>query len=121
VLANDFEAFRLATEGTPLYDLVVTEEDFALFKQAHDLKAEGKFSEAKTIMDELGVSPMHKGGKKGWAKGFASRHLDLTDEQRDALRVAHQANDKETVRAILTEAGLDEDKIEKMLTRHGWR
>src|SRR3989344_3415276 len=52
---NDFAAFQAAVEGTPLYDLVNTEADFALFRQAPELKEEGKFIEAKLILDDLGL------------------------------------------------------------------
>jgi predicted DNA binding protein len=34
------------------------------------------------------------------------RFHELTDDQREAIKVAYQANDKETVQAILSEAGL---------------
>lgn len=104
---GDYEAFRQATVDTPLYDIVNTEADFELFKQAHDLRAEGKHEEAKEIMTDLGFEPKdHKHGKK---RHFRHREIfeELTEEQQDALRVARQANDHETVRAILTEAGIE--------------
>lgn len=102
---TDYEAFKKAIIGTPLADIINTEADFLYFKEAHDLRKAGDFSQAKVIFDELGVSDNNK--------RFDNRHrgqhhdwLELTIEQRDALRVAIQANDHETVKAILDEAGL---------------
>ena len=120
VEAGDFEAFKKAAEGTPLYDIINSEADFALFKQAHDLKSEGKFAESKAILDELGVVPP----KMGEGRGHARHHeflAELTFEQREALRVAKQANDEDTVKAILKEAGIDEDRIEQKMEKRNWR
>jgi len=112
---NDFAAFQAAVEGTPLYDLVNTEADFTLFRQAHELKEEGKFVEAKVIMDDLGFR-----GKMGRHHGREGVFSELTDEQRDALRAAKEANDKETVEAILREAGIAPEKIERVLNKHSF-
>lgn len=120
VEAGDFEAFKKAAEGTPLYDIINSEADFALFKQAHDLKSEGKFAESKAILDELGVVPP----KMGEGRGHVRHHeflAELTFEQREALRVAKQANDEDTVKAILKEAGIDEDRIEQKMEKRNWR
>jgi hypothetical protein len=107
---EDYEAFKDAIEGTPLADIITTEADFKLFVKAHTLRKEGEHEEAKEILDDLGVSmPQGKGGK-----GFFGGHgplADLSDEQRDALRAARQANDEETVKAILKEAGIDEAEL----------
>ena len=102
---NDYEAFRDAVAGTPLADIITTESDFAQFRQAHDLQREGELDEAKAIFTELGLPAtknhfIHKGhGRHNW--------LELTDEQQDALSVARQSNDLETVQAILEEAGIN--------------
>lgn len=120
VEAGDFEAFKKAAEGTPLYDIINSEADFALFKQAHDLKSEGKFAESKAILDELGVVPP----KMGEGRGHVRHHeflAELTFEQIEALRVAKQANDEDTVKAILKEAGIDEAKIEQKMEKRNWR
>lgn len=119
VEANDFAAFKEAIEGTPLYDLITTEADFALFREAHTLKEDGKFVEAKEILDDLGVAPHHF--KKGHGRMGRGLGIELSDEERDALRAATQANDKETVAAILKQAGVSEDKIERVLSKRGWR
>ncbi len=116
VLANDYDAFKEAIVGTPLADIITTEADFADFKKAHDLKAEGKISEAKEIFADLGMPG------KGMGRHHKMLHLpELTTEQRDALLVARQANDQETMKAILIEAGVSEERIEKMITKRTWR
>lgn len=118
---NDFAAFRTATEGTPLYDIITTEADFKLFVEAHELRQAGKTEEARDILDELGVPAPH-GGMMGRGHGMGMRgdehFLDLTEEQRDALRAARQANDRETAREILKEAGIDEPAPHGM--HHPW-
>ena len=54
VKSDDFDAFLAAIEGSPLADIVTTEADFELFRDAHNLHLEGKHSEAHEIMQELG-------------------------------------------------------------------
>ncbi len=113
VADNDFQAFREATVDTPLYDLINTKEDFALFVEAHSLRDAGNYTEAREIMDELGVGSRMKHGNRGYGQRF-NHHAslgNLTDEERDALRVARQANDNETVQEILAEAGVTDGQI----------
>ncbi len=117
---EDFAAFRTAIEGTPLYDIITTEEDFKLFIEAHDLRAEGKYAEARDSLNELGAPAegkygMHRGGGNGMMGG---PRFELSEGERDALRAARQANDKETVREILRAAGLDRGFSHGM--HHGW-
>ena len=106
---EDYVAFRKATVGTPLYDIVNTEVDFALFREAHALKAEGKYQEARELMADLGLKPK---GLKNKAHRFyrPEMHSDLTDNEKEAIRAARQANDQHTVRAILKEAGFEASK-----------
>ena len=122
---EDFAAFRTATEGTPLYDIITTEADFKLFVEAHDLRTEGKYEEAREIFDELGVPARDKKGHHG--RGMMMEHgqrlAELSPEQRDALRAARQANDKETVALILNEAGItDQAPVDKIMRgmHHAW-
>lgn len=102
--AGDYDAFKEAIEGTPLADIITSESDFELFQEAHELKDEGDFDGAKAIFDTLGIeAPLHHHGfKGGHMRGFS----ELSDEQREALNVARQANDRETIKAILEEAGV---------------
>lgn len=53
---NDYDGFLKAIEGTPLADIVNTEEDFALFAQAHTLHNEGDHQAAMQLMEELGFA-----------------------------------------------------------------
>lgn len=110
ILDKDFEAFREAVKGTPLYDLVTTPADFELFCEAHDLKSEGKLTEANKVYTDLGlpeVSPKFGHGKKGghWHKMDLSQ---LSPEEASALQAAREANDKELVKQILKEAGVND-------------
>jgi Spy/CpxP family protein refolding chaperone len=110
VEANDYDTFKAAVAGTPLAEAVDTEDDFKKFVDAHNLKEEGEWEEAKAILDELGIEPPHRMPGMGHGRGMMPKpdFLEaLTDEQRDALRAARQANDKEAVRAILEEAGVE--------------
>jgi Lon protease-like protein len=109
---EDYEAFTLAVAGTPLAEAVDTEADFQKFVEAHTLKEEGKWNEAKVILDELGVEPKDRmpgmgHGQHGMRDGRASYLDDLTGGQQEALEVARKANDKEAVQAILQEAGIE--------------
>lgn len=52
---NDFEAFKKAIEGSPLVDIIITQEDFEIFRDAHRLHAEGDHKAAMAAMEELGV------------------------------------------------------------------
>jgi hypothetical protein len=107
--AGDYAAFKIAVVGTPLADVIDTEDDFSQFAKAHTLKQEGKWDEAKTILDELGVVPPQRhfgmGRHGGMRMGDEFQNLSL--EQRDAIQVARKANDKEAVKAILEEAGVE--------------
>lgn len=118
VEANDFEAFKKAVVDTPIADIVTTSEDFSVFVEAHRLKAQGEWSEAKELLAGLGLptASVKREGRlheKVWGQSVKNTHghkhlrrPDLTPEQREALQVAKQANDLETVRAIWREAGL---------------
>jgi hypothetical protein len=107
---QDYEAFKVAVAGTPLAETIDSEADFEKFAEAHALKEAGKWDEAKVILDELGVTPPARGGMMGHhGRGMNRGHMlqDLTNDQREALLVAHQANDKKAVQAILKEAGIE--------------
>lgn len=64
VESGDYEAFLKAIEGSPLADIVTSQDDFKLFAQAHELHEDGKHQEAREIMEELGFEPgLHLGHK----------------------------------------------------------
>ncbi|HEY0964718.1 MAG TPA: hypothetical protein VGE31_02900 [Candidatus Paceibacterota bacterium] len=102
---DDYEAFREAVKGTPLAEVIDTEADFEKFVEAHELKEEGNWAEAKEILDELGVEPQHR--FPGHRHGLGHQLTELSDDQRDAFQVARKANDREAMKAILDEAGIE--------------
>ena len=105
---GDYESFKTAVVDTPLSDIITTEEDFELFREAHELKRNGEFEEAQEIFDELGIEgPARRPHMMGHHNRGHMMVDELTQEQREALRVARQSNDKETIRAILEEAGIE--------------
>ena len=107
VEAGDYEAFKIAVADSPLADIITTEADFEQFVEAHELRVSGDKAGAKEILEELGIEP-HKHGHKHGNKGLRAEARELlTEEQREALQVAHEANDKEAVRAIFAEAGIE--------------
>jgi hypothetical protein len=112
---EDYQAFKAAVSGTPLGASVDTEADFQLFVQAHLLKEDGKWQEAKKILDELGVKPSQHHFAMGRHAGMGRHMQDLTPEQQSALEVAKKANDKEAVKAILEEGGMTMSRH-----RHGY-
>ncbi len=103
---DDFDAFLKAIEDTPLADIILTVEDFAVFKDAHELREEGEFLAAQELFNELGVE--RRGHSFVHQQQFMHAFAGMSHEQRDALRVARQSNDRETVRAILEEAGFED-------------
>lgn len=101
---DDYEAFKEAIADSPLADIITSEEDFEIFKQAHELRENGEHEEAKELFEELGIEGGH--GHRGMhgEPGFLG---ELSDEEKEAFMIAKQSNDKETMRAILDEAGVE--------------
>jgi len=105
ITAGDYQAFKVAIVDSPLEDLIETEADFRQFVAAHELRQNG----GKAAAAELGIDrPIHKVGAPNRHGHCGAQIKDqLTDQQREALQVAHAANDKEAVRAIFAEAGIN--------------
>lgn len=62
---NDYAAFTTAVAGSPIADIVTSEDDFAQFVEAAKLREAGDMDAAHTIMQELGFTGKmgaHKGG-----------------------------------------------------------
>lgn len=102
---KDYEAFKKAVSDSPLADIVTSEADFEQFCEAHELRQANEWAESDAIMSDLaeanGVSwNYHHGNKSKAIVGF-------TEEQRAALQVARQANDRATIQAIFDEAGIE--------------
>jgi len=108
VEANDYDAFVVAVADSPLADIITTEAEFDQFVEAHELRESGDRDGAKEMLEELGVDTEKHGKKHSGKRGMNAELQELlTDEQREALQVAHAANDREAVRAIFAEAGID--------------
>lgn len=104
---EDFDAFIVAAEDTPFQN-IDTEAEFTLLVEAHDLNEAGKYEQAKIILDELGIAaPTHHARLGQRMGGFHRGRHELSDPQREAFLVAHQANDKDAEEAILEEAGIE--------------
>ncbi|MCA9355315.1 hypothetical protein KC865_02080 [Candidatus Kaiserbacteria bacterium] len=105
LMNDDYEAFKEAVVDSPLSDLITSEADFHQFREAHELKIAGRWEDAEEKFTALGFEPGHKMGSRGHHHdGFMN---ELSDEQRDALMVARQANDRATIQAIFDEADID--------------
>lgn len=51
---GDYDAFKEAIQGSPLEDIVTSEDDFNQFSEAHQLREEGDREAAREIMEDLG-------------------------------------------------------------------
>lgn len=110
-----------AYQGTQLLEKAgLTQEQISAFETARELRKAGEIEAARDILVEAGVDeeviisvrqaiheerktqPRHHG-----MMGRPDFLADLSEEQRDALMVARQANDKDAVKAILKEAGIE--------------
>ena len=108
VEANDYEAFKVAVVDSPLAEIITTEAEFAEFVEAHGLREAGDTAGAKELLNELGVQPPKHAGFGRMKQGIRAHASELlTDAQKEALQVAHEANDRDAVRAIFAEAGID--------------
>jgi vacuolar-type H+-ATPase subunit I/STV1 len=106
VAAGDYEAFKLAIIDSPLEELITTEADFNQFMEAHKLRQVTATADTSSAVAIGRSDHVHKHHKKH--RGLhAEAHEQLTNEQREALMVAHMANDKDAVRAIFAEAGIE--------------
>lgn len=109
--AEDYDAFMEAVADSPIAEFIQNEADFELFVEAHNLRHDGEHEAAEELLAELGIDAEEFGkGKRHMHGGrghFTAILEQLTDEQQEALEVAKEANDKEAVRAILEEAGIE--------------
>ncbi len=67
--ANDYDAFLAAVADTPMADKIDSEEAFAKFVEAHELREAGKTDEAEEIMTELGFEKPEGRGMFGGGRG----------------------------------------------------
>ena len=93
--------------------LELSEEQRAALQVAHELRQDGDLDAARDILlqagfDEETLEQMRERKEARHERMLERFEDELTDEQFQALQVAHTANDKETAWAILEEAGLEE-------------
>ncbi|MCD5381081.1 MAG: hypothetical protein LR008_00725 [Candidatus Pacebacteria bacterium] len=105
VETNDYEAFKVAVENSPLADIVTSKSDFKQFVEAHELRQNGQGQQSKELLKDLGVDVKYKRSHHHDSKSHPKNHF--TEEQREVLQVARQANDREAVHAIFDEAGVE--------------
>lgn len=106
IFTNDYEKFKDITNGSSLGDIITNQSDFTQFRQALELRQLGKHDEAKSLFTELGIEDNNKFTSHNKYHNHCNNSPELTFEQQEALLVAQQSNDKETVREILREAGV---------------
>ncbi len=63
--AQDYTAFIAAITGTRLADVIDSEDEFATFSKAKELKKAGDHQSAKVLMKELGIERHEGKGQKG--------------------------------------------------------
>jgi hypothetical protein len=99
---GNYELFRDVVGDTPLANQITSASDFERLQEAHELQQAGDFTEARHIFADLGIE------RPQWRLSQTNHRglHQLTDRQREAWRVAKQANDRETARAILDEGGV---------------
>ncbi len=108
--AEDYDSFKAAIADSPIGDIIDTRAEFERFVEAHALIESGEKDEAKEIFEELGLNWGQGGhlnkymGGEGRFNSFVHR---LSDEDREELKEAMQAGDREQVREILEAAGID--------------
>ncbi len=61
---NDFASFQKMVAETPMGKIINTEEKFNALVQAHELKIEGKYDEAKQVLVEANIEPFGFGRRK---------------------------------------------------------
>jgi len=69
VEGSDYNAFLEAIEGSPLVDIITSEDDFELFVEAHGLREAGDKEAAREIMEDLGFEGKMHGKGHGMNKG----------------------------------------------------
>jgi hypothetical protein len=106
VKEGDYEAFKKTIADSPLADIITSEAYFEQFKEVHSLKRSGEWEAAQTLLMELGVERMSQGH---YEQPFrpSSLNEELSKGQWEALGVARQSNDRETITAILDEFGIN--------------
>ncbi len=94
----------------------LSDDQVVAVQEARELRRLGDVDTARDVLLEAGIDEevisdlrqahqKHKHHHRHWLKG----QLDdkLTEQQKDAIQVAREANDREAIHAILEEAGIE--------------
>lgn len=93
VEAGNYEAFLVAIEGSPLADIITSEEDFNLFVEAHELRESGDKEAAHEIMEDLGFEPKMHGMMHGRGHGM---HSEIEGERDGRFNGFHGGHDEDS-------------------------
>jgi len=119
-LAFALAAFVVTTSGAYAFkdqafltQAGLSDDQVIAMQEARELRKMGDVEAARDVLVEAGVDlelvhelrKQHRQQQKEQFKALIDEQL--TDEQKNALQVARQANDRETARAILEEAGIE--------------
>jgi hypothetical protein len=103
---GDYQAFRETIADLPLADIITTEADFIQFKEAHALRQKGLLR-SLAVPDAKYETNVGKKYEQHKTFEYDRVKIDFSEDQREALRVARQANDRATIQAIFDEAGVE--------------
>lgn len=107
IAAQDYEAFKAAIEGSAFADMIDSEAEFDKLVEAYELMRDGDREGAKDIFDELGLTGL---GMDKFKDKMRPNFMSLLNtEQKEELRDAMENKDRDRVREILVEAGVDSD------------
>lgn len=106
---KDYEAFLAAIDGSAFADFIDSEEEFDRLVEAYRLMQAGDPEGAKDIFEELGLTGPYLMTKlKEHREKHRAPFLDrLNREERQEFQAAMRDGDRERVRAIMEEAGVE--------------
>jgi hypothetical protein len=117
---REFDYETVSTRHLEMTGEELTEEMFAQMQEARDLMRSGDKEGAKEIMDELGIKPPRMHGHKGHNAHKRMFRQNLTDEQKEVLKEAHElklAGDIEGAKELIKAAGLEKPKHQERQER----
>lgn len=98
----------------------MSEEDKAALKAAHEAK---DMAAEKAILDKYGIKPPMMGGDMGMGKPMGSmmdnKFKEMSDEDKAALKTAHENKDKDAEKAILDKYGIKPPMMGEMKRPEG--
>jgi hypothetical protein len=107
---REFDYETVSTRHLKMTGEELTEEMFAQMQEARELMQSGDKEGAKEIMDELGIKRPRMNGRKGHNARKRMFMQNLTDEQKEVLREAHELKlegNIEGAKELIEDAGMD--------------